>query len=279
MLDIESLQAICDEWWASPDGKEKEAKQMAMFANAETVRNLIRGVELPADIKEEITKAYQTFEGENPAVACRSSATTEDTEEASFAGQHDTFLNQRGIDEVLHSVRECWASMFTDRAVEYRTRNKVKHEDAVMCVVVQIMVSADCAGTGFSVELGTSYPAIHVAALYGLGEGLVSGEITSDEWLVENGSHNIIKRVCGSKRTMYRSLPNGGGVELVDVPEEQQKVLCLEDDVVRSIAYAIENIKSLYQYLFNYNDIDTELAIAGGAVLFLQCRPIVELDM
>ena len=169
--------------------------------------------------------------------------------------------------------------MFTDRAVEYRTRNKVKHIEAVMCVVVQRMVEADCAGTGFSTELATSYPAIHVAALYGLGEGLVSGEITSDEWLLEKGTHNMIKRVCGSKRTMYRPLPGGGGVELVDVPEEKQKVLCLEDDVVKKVAYAIENIKELYHYLFEYNDIDTELAISEGNVLFLQCRPIVEMDM
>eukprot|EP00945_MAST-04E_sp_MAST-4E-sp1_P000647 g647.t1 len=136
MLDIGSLQAVCDEWWDSPNGKRKDQKQAEMFACAEGVR---RGVELPSEITAEIAEAYLALGGENPAVACRSSATTEDTEEASFAGQHDTFLNQRGIEEVLCSVRECWASMFTDRAVEYRTRNKVKHAEAVMCVVVQRM--------------------------------------------------------------------------------------------------------------------------------------------
>ena len=133
-------------------------------------------------------------------VACRSSATTEDTKDASFAGQHDTFLFQKGIDDVLTSVRRCWASVFTDRAVEYRGRNHVPHSDAVMAVVVQEMVDPEVAGTAFSVEVSTGFPAVHLAASYGLGEAVVSGEVTSDEWLLKPSNLTVLKRVLGSKK-------------------------------------------------------------------------------
>jgi phosphoenolpyruvate synthase/pyruvate phosphate dikinase len=98
-------------------------------------------------------------------------------------------------------VRRCWASVFTDRAVEYRTRNNIPHEKAVMSVVVQVIVHPIVAGTSFSIEISTGFPAVHIAASYGLGDSVVSDEVTSEEWLVVRQKVQIIKKVFASKKT------------------------------------------------------------------------------
>lgn len=217
--------------------------------------------------------------GKKVFVAVRSSATTEDTKDASFAGQHDTFLFQKTIEDIESTVRSCWASVFTDRAVEYRGRNKIAHKEAVMSVVVQEMVDPVVAGTAFSVEVSTGYPAIHIAATYGLGEAVVSGMVTSDEWLIEPSDHAILKRVRGSKKQKCISIPGKSGFNWVDVDSTDRDRLCMPDGTAQEIAQNIATISKVYKQLFGYEHVDTEFGInQENQVRMLQSRPVVEMD-
>ena len=135
---LQKLQALSDD-----EGLEARSRLLALFEIAAQMRDAILAIELPAATRERLEAAYRQLAHEGEAdvpTAVRSSATTEDTADASFAGQHDTFLNQRGAADVLLSIRRCWASIFTDRAVEYRTKTRTQHGEAVMSVVVQRMV-------------------------------------------------------------------------------------------------------------------------------------------
>ena len=264
-------------------GSEPYDASRRLFKVAARLRQLVEALPLSESVAAAIAAAYSVMgDGETP-VAVRSSATTEDTKDASFAGQHDTFLHQRGVEDVLSSVRKCWASVFTDRAVEYRNRNGIEHEQAVMSVVVQEMVTPAAAGTAFSQELSTGFPAVHISAAYGIGEAVVSGEVTADEWLVEKGGKSrIIKRVLGSKMAEFRakrSRPDekASGIELIPVSAERRARFCLESEVVKRVAQCIERIGNVYKLLFGYEEVDTEFALdEGGRLLMLQSRPVVE---
>ena len=198
------------------------------------------------EIAVEVEKYYKQLpkkDGKTVFVAVRSSATTEDTKDASFAGQHDTFLFMKDLAAVLDHTRYCWASVFTDRAVEYRGRNNIAHAEAVMSVVVQEMVDPEVAGTAFSVEVSTGYPAIHIAASYGLGEAVVSGQVTSDEWLIHPETNVTIKRVRGSKKEMCVTKAAGvSGTEWIDVPLVDRERFCIEDQKIKDVARTIDTI-------------------------------------
>lgn len=232
---LSQLQETSDRWVADPT----QGNLDAVFAEAGRLRERVVALPPPRDTVDAIVEAYRQLcaaRGEtDTAVAVRSSATTEDLKEASFAGQHDTFLNQKGVDDVLDSVRRCWASVFTDRAVEYRNRQRIAHTEAVMCVVVQAMVDPEVAGTAFSVELSTSFPAIHIAATYGLGEAVVSGEETSDEWLLHPQSLEVIKRAKGSKSNEYRLAESGSGIVKVPVDATRRTRYCMDDSVAKAV--------------------------------------------
>ena len=138
-VDYEELDRVCEAWASNPTDQTKAA----LFAFAAGIRKAIAELEMPETLLQDVKKAYKSLSMAKFAVACRSSATTEDTEDASFAGQHDTFLNQRSFAAVVKSIRECWASIFTDRAIEYRIQQKIDHRKACMCVVVQRMVDPE----------------------------------------------------------------------------------------------------------------------------------------
>lgn len=248
---------------------------------AASLRNSIIEHALPKVIEDNIRASYNMLCKEldvpNINVAVRSSATTEDTATASFAGQHDTFLFQSGIDDVLLSVRKCWASVFTDRAVEYRNENKIEHRLAIMCVVVQVMVNPEVAGTAFSVELSTQFPGIHICASYGLGEAIVNGSVTGDEWLVDRKTLKVIKRVRGAKSLEYVSKGKVSGIEVRNVSAERAMKLCLSDEIVYELSEVICNVRGLYKELFDYDEIDTEFAVDRntGKLFMLQARPVV----
>jgi phosphohistidine swiveling domain-containing protein len=188
------------------------------------------------------------------------------------------FLYQRGLGAVVASVKACWASAFTDRAVEYRHRHGVPHAGTVMAVVVQDMVESTVAGTAFSVELNTGFPAAQVAASYGLGEAVVSGEVTSDEWLFDRTTMACIKRVLGSKKCEYVPRSGASGCDKVAVEERRRARFCMDLDTARRVAAATLKVRAVYEQLFGYDDVDTEFAVAGAdTVLHLQSRPVVAL--
>jgi pyruvate,water dikinase len=160
-------------------------------------RQLMLTAEMPVDLKEAIIKAYNDLCGRNYfEVAVRSSATAEDLPQASFAGQHESYLNIKGTEELITAVQKCFASLYTNRAIKYREDNGFKHEQVLLSVGVQKMVRSDlaCAGVGFTLEPESGFrDVIHLSGVWGLGENIVQGTVTPDEFFVLNQPYYKIK--------------------------------------------------------------------------------------
>ncbi|WP_090824059.1 PEP/pyruvate-binding domain-containing protein [Arthrobacter sp. yr096] len=242
---------------------------------AEHARSLVLDVGVPDDISQAIRVAYGEL-GENVPVAVRSSATAEDLPFASFAGQQDTFLNVVGIDAVLDAVSRCWASLWTDRAVSYRTINGIDHASVALAVVVQEMVDSATAGVMFTANpvTGKRHQTV-IDASPGLGEAVVSGAVNPDQYVVEVPSGTIVQRTVGDRQVEIRSVP-GGGTERVPgslpggggVPQP-----CLSDQQVRALAELGRSVEKHYGA-----PQDTEWAIDDAGKLWLtQARPITTL--
>ena len=175
------------------------------------IRRIVEGITIPDDLAEAITRSVAQL-GEQAAYAVRSSATAEDLPGASFAGQHDTYLNVVGA-AILEHVRQCWASLFTERAVTYRLRNGVDHRKARMAVVVQRMVCPQAAGVLFTADPVTgNRKVVSVEASVGLGEALVSGLVNPDAYKVRDGK--VVTKAIGAKPALTERqvvLPRGAG--------------------------------------------------------------------
>ncbi|KAJ3434372.1 s-cell enriched with leucine-rich repeat-containing protein slra-related [Anaeramoeba flamelloides] len=298
---------------AKVDSKKAKTVEKEIYDLSESLRKRISELEFDEKLVNSIKGGYrklcQLEKIEDLSVAVRSSATTEDLKEASFAGLHDTYLNQKGEKDVLNSVKKCWGSVFANSAVQYRISKKIPHSIAKVSVVIQKMVFPEVAGTGFTIEIGTTYPGIHVAATNGLGEGLVSGEVTSDEWLFNNENLILIKMTCGSKKIKYQILESGSGIEKVPINRNEnrngnnnnnenenenenenqkkeqnednssttkKKQFCLQITTARNIAKLTKRIGLVYKQLFGYQFIDTEFAISSSSTIyFVQARPVV----
>ncbi len=232
------------------------------------IRELFAGAILPPRIADDIRDAYRAMA--SPAVAVRSSATTEDRPDLSFAGQQETYLNVIGEERLVDAVVRCWSSLWTARAIGYRRRNEVGDRGVAIAVVVQEMVNAEAAGVLFTANPLTGNRAESVIdATFGLGEALVSGHIEPDHFVVDRSSVRIIRRTLGSKSIAVRSAPKGGMVtELL----ERKQVQALEDRVVVELTRTGEEIEKLLE-----GPQDIEWAYAAGTVFILQSRPITTL--
>jgi len=158
---------------------------------SEKIRELILKQKFPVELKKEILAAYSRLKKKN--VAVRSSATAEDLPTASFAGQQDTYLNISGCDDVIEAVQKCWASLFTARAIYYRETNNFKHRDVLISVVIQEMVDAKFAGVMFTVD-PVNKKFILIEVVEGLGEQLVSGQVTPNSYFMDKKSHKIMEK-------------------------------------------------------------------------------------
>src|ERR1700757_2686586 len=198
------------------DGADSAAQ---ILEASEKLRALFDDSVLADDIAEQIAAAYRSL-GEDVPVAVRSSATAEDTAEASFAGQQDTYLWVRGVDEVRRHVVRCWASLFTPQAIGYRKRFGVPVEDLAMGVVVQQMVPADVAGVMMTIDPTTGDKStIYVAAAYGLGEGVVKGDVASDSYWMDKATLQTRNEDVASKAQAHRFDPERREVRLTDVAQ------------------------------------------------------------
>src|SRR5580765_8548853 len=185
-----------------PDDRE------AIRALSAEIRRTIEAIAIPGDLATEITISLARI-GEQHAFAVRSSATAEDLPTASFAGQHDTYLNVVGPAAILHQVKRCWASLFTERAVTYRLRNGLDQRKVHVAVVVQQMVFSQAAGILFTADPVTSNRKVAtVEASFGLGEALVSGLVNPDVYKVSDGE--VVAKAVGSKRLAIHASPAGG---------------------------------------------------------------------
>lgn len=224
---------------------------------------------LPSACADDILERYVAF-GSLP-VAVRSSATTEDLPELSFAGQHDTFLNVQGGAALLAAVVRCWSSLWTARAIGYRVRNEVPHREAALAVVVQAMVQSDVAGVLFTANpmTGKRTETVIDAAL-GLGESLVSGQVSPDHYVVDNRDGRILQKSIGSKAVRIDGRPNGG--TLTRAAENADQHQALPDAVIGQLAGLGRQIERLFG-----SPQDIEWAWAEGELFVLQSRPITTL--
>jgi len=158
----------------------------ALAEAAQTARTLIRQTEVPLSVREGILAAYDDMEA-SPSVAVRSSATAEDLPDASFAGQQDTYLNVTR-ESLVKRVRECWASLFTERASYYRQEQGFAHDKVDIAVVVQQMVEAEKSGVMFTSHPSTGEKQVIIEAAWGLGEGVVSGSVTPDNYVIDRAN-------------------------------------------------------------------------------------------
>jgi pyruvate,water dikinase len=212
------------------------------------IRSLILGAELPRDLEQEITAAYDTFKGHllHPVdVAVRSSATAEDLPDASFAGQQETYLNVQGHLALIHACRRCFASLFTDRAISYRADKGFDDFKIALSIGVQRMVRADLAASGvmFTIDTETGFRnAVLINAAYGLGENVVQGSVNPDEYCVfkptlKAGFKPILQKIVGSKEfKLVYDIGGGRMVKNVPVPSDERAKFAISDDDVLQLA-------------------------------------------
>lgn len=241
------------------------------------IRARLESAPIPTEVAADLTEAYAALSAHcgvvDAPVAVRSSATAEDLPNASFAGQQDTFLWMRGIDEVLDAVRRCWSSLFTDRAIAYRHSMGYLHQSIAMSVGVQKMVDPIAAGVAFTLNpTNGDRSQVAIDASWGLGEGVVSGEVTPDNFLVDKVLREVVKRDVSDKALEYR-LNEDGVVEKLEVPEDRRSTPSVTDEDLIAIAMLARRAEKHYG-----TPQDVEWALdrhlpAGQNVVMLQSRP------
>ena len=255
----------------------------ALVAAGKEIRQWIVDTALPAQLEQAIRDAYVTLcrdaGAEDIAVAVRSSATAEDLPDASFAGQQETFLNVVGIDDVLHKVKEVFASLYNDRAIAYRVHQGFRHEEVFLSAGVQLMVRSDVGASGVLFTLDTESgfrDVVFVTGSYGLGEMVVQGAVNPDEFYVfkptlKAGKPAILRRNLGAKqlRMVYSGAP-GERVKTEDTPADLRQRFCISDEDVQALAKQALTIEQHYG-----RPMDIEWAKDGhtGKLYIVQARP------
>ena len=239
-----------------------------------TIREVITNSQMPPDLESAIKEAYKELGNKinepEPFVAVRSSATAEDLPDASFAGQQETYLNVKGAEEVVEKVKECFASLFTDRAIFYRIQKGFDHMAVALSAAVQLMVFSKASGVMFTLNVANGdRSVVLIEASWGLGEYVVQGKVTPDEYLVRKSDLEIVSKNVPTKTVMLVRLPGGGTVEK-EVPSELKDRQVLTDNQIKELAkYAIE-IEKHYQKPM---DIEWALDERDNKLYILQARP------
>ncbi|RLI47420.1 phosphoenolpyruvate synthase [Candidatus Bathyarchaeota archaeon] len=215
------------------------------------VRKIIETTPMPNEIEEAIKKAYKKLSKKtkltNVLVAVRSSATAEDLPGASFAGQQETYLNVRGADDLVQKTIRCWSSLFTPRAIFYRTRKGFKHEQVLISVGVQKMVNAKAAGVMFTINPVTGEPnQIVIEGNWGLGESVVSGAVTPDDYILDKETLKVIEKKIQKKTVEYIRDPKTGKTIHADVPPKRQEQPCLTDEEIAKLGELAKRVEKLY---------------------------------
>lgn len=260
-----------NELFAALDGLDGSSVEHARIAAA-AMREALSEVPMPAAVERAILDAWSAL-GAASALAVRSSATAEDLPGASFAGQQDTYLNIRGREPLLDAIRRCWASLFTDRAVLYRSKNGFGHRDVKLCVVVQQLIEPDVSGIMFTADPVSGHRAtLSIDAGFGLGEALVSGLISADLYRYDRRHKRVTLARVGDKAFAIRSAPDGGTVNEPLAPA-QREARALDDAQVHALAEVAETVERFYDGAPQ----DIEWCIRDGAIYLLQSRPITSL--
>jgi phosphoenolpyruvate synthase/pyruvate phosphate dikinase len=232
---------------------------------------------LPPAVRDELAVAYGELAGRcgvsAPAVAVRSSAVDEDGAGASFAGQHESYLNVVGPDAVAGAVRRCWESACTSRALEYRRRQDLVLESVRLAVLVQQLVVADVSAVVFSTNpVSGSREAVVIEACWGLGESIVGGTVTPDTYVVRKEDLAVVSRSIAEKRRM--TVPVSGGTREVETPRFLRTCPALDGEQAVEIARLSLDLEREMGF-----PVDVECAYEHGRLYLLQCRPVTALDV
>ena len=259
----------------------------ALAAAGAELRGLVEWTPLPSGLEDAIVSAYRTLAREagsgQPAVAVRSSATAEDLPQASFAGQHESYLGVRGEAALLTACRRCFASIFTDRAIVYRIQNRFDHLSVALSIAVQRMVASDRGSSGvmFTLDPDSGFPnVVLVNAAFGLGEAIVQGQLDPDEfWIfkptLRAGHHALLKRKI-ARKTWKLVMGAGGQTERAPVPVEVQRSASLSDEEALELARFAVAIEEHYSRRAGHAvpmDIEWAKDADDGRLYILQARP------
>ena len=238
------------------------------------IQTLFADIDLAAEITTEIKQAYKALDGQ-PPVAVRSSANAEDLPGLSFAGQQETYLNVTGADAVVAAVKNCWASLWTAQAISYRHQNGIDQDAVAMAVVVQIMVPSEVSGILFTANPATGERnEIIINASFGLGEAVVSGQVTPDTYIVDKANRTVKETMIGPKEQKIVS-DGEQGVRMEDVSASERDQSSLSDDMLTELIATVLKIEALYDGLPQ----DIEWAFSKGRLHLLQSRPITNLPV
>lgn len=232
-------------------------------------RQVIENISLPTSLADEVCEQLECL-GKNDPYAVRSSATAEDLPTASFAGQHDTYLNVIGAEGILRHITRCWASLFTDRALIYRRQNNFDHRNVSLSVVIQRMIFPDASGIIFTADpITANRKILSIDASFGLGEALVAGIVNADNYRVCEG--RIIDRLVSEKKLAVVGKENGG-TEQREIETERQKVPTLSDDEILELDRIGRKIEAHFE-----SPQDIEWCLSSNTVYVVQSRPITTL--
>lgn len=237
---------------------------------ASNIRKIIKNAKIPHEIAQEVFREYEKIGGsfKDAYVAIRSSATSEDSKEASFAGQQETFLNIKGDAAVLHSIRDAWASLFNARAVYYRHENKLDRSKSGIALVVQKMVASESSGIMFTIDpVENDKTKVVVEAIYGLGEYIVGGKVTPDHFKVDKKTGEITEKKVVAQRVMLQI--NASKNKETKVPKNKQDKQKISDKDVKELAEIAKRIEKHY-----YFPQDIEWAKEKGKLYIVQTRPV-----
>ena len=229
----------------------------------------------PLDLQEEITAAISDLMACHSLpdfiAAVRSSAFDEDGATASFAGQHETYLNIVGADAIIEAITRCWESAYSERALEYRRQQGLSVKRPQLAVLVQQLVASDVSAVVFSANPITgSRDEMMINASWGLGESLVSGTVTPDNFVVSKSDLEVTSQSIADKGRMTVAIP--GGTREVDVPHFLRSEVSLGEEQLIEVAQLAVSLEATMGY-----PVDVECAYAGGKLYLLQCRPITTL--
>jgi pyruvate,water dikinase len=270
-LDANNLREPIGEILKDLDVDDSEALNEA----SAKIKKLITEGKIPQDIENDIINNYKKLNeraGRECFVAVRSSATAEDLPTASFAGQQSTYLNIKGDENVVKSVKDCWASLFEPRAIYYRVQNKFEHMKVGLAAVVQMMIQSEKAGVIFSVDPLYQDPNVmSIEGGYGLGETVVSGQITPDTYRIDKENMEIMDKRISKQTWMLVKIK--GENQHVDIKADMQETQKMSDNEILDLAKIAKKIEEHYNF-----PQDLEFAVEKGNLYIVQSRPITTLD-
>ena len=235
------------------------------------ISGLFTEAQIPPDVTNALSLAYNELADLHPSVAVRSSATAEDLSETSGAGQQDTFLNIQGNNELSVAVKRCWISLWTSRAISYRAQQGFKSDGLSLAVVVQALFPAEVAGILFTANPVTGRrDHVLINGSWGLGKAIVDGVVTPDSLVVDKITGQVLLRETANKQVLTVCIP--GGTEEQLVPTAQRRIPVLDDAAAAELTRLGVKIEKIYDI-----PMDIEWAQTGGEFAILQARPITAL--